>query len=650
MREENGVMKRIEELLNFSENKQRYSHLKSNLIEHRLAVFFGAGLSLGGKDARNWESPFSIIYNNILMPKLEYFEDYIEKRQQSLQKSVTKCDDYIKGIEQGKNQASEIRVMLLQGQKLYSTGSFLEAGDILSEALDYIKEIYSKWGIGEKLGDIQDKNFDNLIVDVFKRDSYPEVEKIYDSPYKICALFFVPYIGNALITTNIEPSFDEVAKRLKIPSWHRILAKASSSMEMDWIQETKRIFYIHGHILEPDSLVMTGREYDKMYPKLIPADDRVYGARELLKKTVQEKSVLFLGASLNQDRTVDIINYETHNSVELRQEANLHFFPVIGANVLGMINTPPNLVHSEPILYSKGEFQEISLLLLQLIRDTDDKWDNCKWVKPSFKCGPKGISNILMDELNMFLSPNDASFYLEKTIPNDVNPHELISYLYKHHSISQHDSGLGWNICYITENDFTLDGCRENTSFSPLHNYPIGDTVYILYSEPPNVYGESTLYRERACEIKEKIKEWRSNYFPFYSKKSKRNIYAGFSPRVRVIIFPLDNSPRTKEIERESAEADQNVEKKFSSFDTIYSSISEIFSQNNRNLKYDQKLRLVKLGWESLLELLLALSRAISLANEVERVNRIDEIIKDYLQSNTKTLQRTLSKGDDNFE
>lgn len=52
------MMKRIEELLNFSENKQRYSHLKSNLIEHHLAVFLELDCPWEGKPPENGKVPF----------------------------------------------------------------------------------------------------------------------------------------------------------------------------------------------------------------------------------------------------------------------------------------------------------------------------------------------------------------------------------------------------------------------------------------------------------------------------------------------------------------------------------------------------------------------------------------------------------------
>lgn len=627
-------MKRIEELLEFSRNKQQYSYLKSELLAHRLVVFFGAGLSLGGKIAREWIGPFSKIHNEILLPKLTYFEKFIDDIKQP---EKTKDD---------KIEIANITTMLSQAEKSYLSGNFLEAGDKLSEAFEKIKEVYNNYGIGRDLEDIEDKNFNNLIVDVFISDSYPEVEEIYDSPYKIRALFFLPYVGNALITTNIEPSFEEVIKRLKVQPWHRILAQASSTVEMNWIQETKRIFYIHGHISVPNSLVMTGSEYNIMYPKFIPEDGRVFGARELLKKTVQDKSILFLGASLNQDRTVEIINLEAQNKAEIRRNANLHFIPVVGANVVGKIKNKPKIMDFEPFLYSEEVYEEIPLLLLQLIRDSDDSWNNCKWTEPSFKCEPNDISDELKVELNWFLSPDDSDIYDVKNISNNVTPPDLIHYLYKHHSIFQHDSGLGWNICCITKNEFTLDGCERKEKFSPLHNYPLGDTIYVLYSEYENIYGESSLYKERAKKIMKEIENWRKISFPFYDGKNGENIFGDFSPRIRVIIFPLNISHKKKEEEQELENANRNTVEKSNELEDI---ILKTLSQNAYNLTPDQKQRLYSLGRETLLQLISALFYALNLANKAERI-RIDEVIKDFLQPNAKTLQRIINVGGDNFE
>lgn len=74
-----------------------------------------------------------------------------------------------------------------------------------------------------------------------------------------------------------------------------------------------------------------------------------------------------------------------------------------------------------------------------------------------------------------------------------------------------------------------------------------------------------------------------------------------------------------------------------------------MLSQNAYNLTPDQKQRLYSLGRERLLKLISALFYALNLANKAERI-RIDEVIKDYLQPNSKTLQRIINMGGDNFE
>lgn len=642
-REGDGAMKRIEELLSFSRNGKRYNYLRSELGKNRLAVFFGAGLSLGGDGARKWAGPFSEICNSVLMPKLENLENYIRKSEKLIRELDSNYEENIQGIEPIRNLASGIRTLLSEARESILDENFLEAGDALAKAWEQIKRAYCCIGIAEDLDDLEGKSFDDIIVDVFTNDPDMEVQEIYDSPYKIRALFFLPYIGNALITTNIDASFEEVIKRLGVQTWHRILAQTNSKIEMNWIQETKRIFYIHGHISEPSSLVMTGAEYDKMYPKAIPADGSIYGARELLSKTVRDKSILFLGASLRQDKTVEIINLEAEKNTEVRKSEKLHFIPVVGANVLGVIGVTPDIRSSKPILYSEGEYQEIPLLLLQLIRDTNVGWCNCKWVEPSYECEHKDISDKLKGQLDNFLSPSVPDSFAEKTIlEKDIYPSDLIHYLYKHHSIAQHDCGLGWNICCITKNEFTLDGYTKGENFSPLHNYPIGDTVYILYSEQQNIYGESSLYNERALTIKEDIKKWRENDFPFYIGKRGKSIFDNFSPRIRVIIFPSDMSPKKKELQWESEKENENVKKIISTLDSKFTDVLEKYPQYNRTLTFEEQQSLR----EHLEKLLVALHRAIRLANEVETYDCID----DRSSSKTLQLQRTLDKGGSSLE
>ena len=622
-------MRKIEELLFLPQNRERYEAAKSDLLAQKLVVFFGAGLSLGGEMARKWGGPFEEVCNQLIKSKCE-FENFIANRERSFPFPGLDYAQQVQTIEKGKTQLGQISHMLSETKELLSKKRFLEAGDQLSEILKIIQETCNKWAITERIEDIVDKNFNDLIADIMNDLDYSEVDEIYDSPYKISALFFLPYIGNALITTNIDMSFEKVNERLEVKqSWHKILARNDVKIETDWEQTTNRIFYIHGHVKKPDSLIMTKKEYDDMYPKFIPANGEVYGARELLGKIVQEKSILFLGASLNQDRTVEIINLETQKASDDRRIKKLSYFPIVGANAAGMISAPPGIKNTRPIIYSENEYQEIMLILLQLIRDTDERWEKCKWVEPSSKFNLEDIPDEVKNDLIQFLSPDDCKIYDEIDIPDGVCAFKLVHYLYQHHSVYKHDSGLGWNICCVTENEFTLGKCEKDERFSPLHNYPIGDTICVLYSEPQNKYGESTLYKDEAKRIKKELEQWRSDFFPFYAGKSGENCFNGFSPRIRLIIFPLCDSPRKQ-------------------YENIKNIIREIDKFLERLRSANENVSVPILS--KLEELLGILFKAISRDHVAEKNAEINSSSDELLHHNTKILQRKLNMRGDEIE
>lgn len=638
-------MKKIEELINSHCNKERYDCLKTELTKHRLVVFFGSGLSLGGSIARSWKSLFSKIHK-ILGSKLEYFDEFITERE----KDATNPDAK-EQIEFGKKQAHLVEALLTRGETLCSKGDFLEAGNIFSEALEKIKENYCIWGIGHKLGHLQWNGFNRIIVDLFADNDYEEVNKVYDSPYDIPSLFFLPYIGNMLITTNVELSFEKVVERSGISYWHIILPSTEHPISLDWNQKSMRIFYIHGHLSYPESLVFTGKDYDKVYPELIPADGRMYGARQLLSKLVKEKSVLFLGASLDKDRTVDLINLETTKNIIFRQTNNLHYFPVVGGNNAGMIKRKINLYSPETIIYSNGVYEEVAFLLLQLIRDTTDTWENCKWKRPNFDDECTDISKELKDKLDNFLSKDNSEDYAEMKLA-ETNISGLINYLYNNHSIFEHKNGTGWSICCITNNSFLIEGNNSPNLFSPLHNYPLGDTIYILYSEKENVYGESSLYKSRACEIVNEIKDWRNNVFPFYKKNGKKKggqKYFDSAPRIRIIVFPLP-SPPNERIEKHM----HNMHMFMQSLDAVDIFLNYITDQlNNDDVKAatpEQPIKTKEIIRKRLSQLLEYLRALIMQECNDDVKNQKNEESDELVRNINKVLARAKNIGGEHIE
>ena len=83
----------------------------------------------------------------------------------------------------------------------------------------------------------------------------------------------------------------------------------------EWLKEsdTHRIFYIHGYISDPNSLVMTQRSYRETYTE-------GYVASILQIDAAAHYTLLFLGSSLENDKTVDVINQQI-DSAGIHSEA-----------------------------------------------------------------------------------------------------------------------------------------------------------------------------------------------------------------------------------------------------------------------------------------------------------------------------------------
>lgn len=139
---------------------------------------------------------------------------------------------------------------------------------------------------------------------------------------------------------------------------------------------------------------------------------------------------------------------------------------------------------------------------------TDNPYDPftqyCSWKESILSAEADSIPDELSKRITDFLN-SDSLFdvdIIESVETFNIEPHNIVHYLCGHHSIAQHDKGLGWSICVIQNRSFTLSGSHNNDdTFSPLHNYPIGDTVYVLM-------GSAFLSLHDEKRISEEIKQW----------------------------------------------------------------------------------------------------------------------------------------------
>ena len=191
------------------------------------------------------------------------------------------------------------------------------------------------------------------------------------------------------------------------------------------------------------TLVMTILEYDAMYLRILSAYDTILGAREILSSVVSEKSILFLGASLQDDRTVEIINYESglDRTRRIRQNEDLRFFPLPQLKSNGELKQPPNINRCDPLTYSEGVYGEIATLLFYLVRETSETDRYCIWKESIWRGEADSIPDELSKRITEFL--NSASLFdvdvIEPAETVNAEPHDIVHYLFEHHSIAQHD-------------------------------------------------------------------------------------------------------------------------------------------------------------------------------------------------------------------
>ena len=495
-------MKRIEQLMDIGKNKDRFLFLTESINKNRLVVFFGAGLSLW-RSYRTWGYPF------------KWVEKRVEKKFKDLKKYY---NEFKEGISPETNERiNKISDQITKGKEHKKNNAFLEWGDTLNKAISTMSEAFNNSGLS---GEFNVSSFNEYCIQAFQ--AYKKLP-IPTAPYQIPAIYFLPYLSSFIITTNVDSSFVEVCKKTGTKSWDQKAIKPEDSFDPNkWNFPSHFILYIHGHIKEPGSLIMTASDYDKMYPKNISTFGEHRGAREVLNKVVKGYTVLFLGASLQTDRTVEIINHEYIKAIKSRKRKKLHFIPMTMQEG-GDLCEPPQITDVEPLVYSKGVYGEIPILLLHLIRETTTRNDYCTWQKP--KRANYHISEETQNKINRSLKENIT---IEGIDLENEEPIDIVQYLFDHHSILNHDSGLGWSICHITHRNFSLEGFQKDKEpFCPLHNYPIGDTIYVLSDN-------RDLFRNEEVDIVLQICQWHEAHFPL-TRESDPTDDNKMIPRIRII-------------------------------------------------------------------------------------------------------------------
>ena len=583
-------MKRIEQLLNLDNNQKRFNYLAKDIRQNRLVVFFGAGLSLW-REYSKWKYPFCWTQARV--------ERYFKILEKHYHEKAVDSSDVSKKLE-------NIQKLIAQGKQQKKKDAFLEWGDTLDIVIQEMRRLYDDTG---RTTQFPFSCFNDACVRAFQMKGAPPDFSL-EIPYGIPAIYYLPFLCGHIITTNVDSSFEEVCSKIDNTNWFKQAIRQCDDIDFEhWNFPAKTILYIHGHINEPTSLIMTNTEYSEMYPEEISSYGRHRGARMVLNKTVKDDSILFLGASLQGDRTVQIINFESEQpeTKKIREKKKLHFIPLAALQKNGNLAKRPQIINCEPVVYNQGMYGEIPILLLHLIRETTQKNDYCTWQKPNTRDGI--ISEETATLIRESLGRKDT---IDNILIKNDDPDDVVRYLFEHHSIAKHDSGLGWSICRITDADFSLDGYHEKKGepFSPLHNYPIGDTIYVL------IRGNHLRWEEED-PIAQEISNWHNDTgFP----TTRENDPLGdkeILPRIRIIRFNLNGV----EVNDVLNKAENTI---------------RIYSSQGNHLSYDM---LVKLQTIISMDTGISMQELFSMLQVLLAKRNTRDI---DIEGNTKTLTRTL--------
>lgn len=198
-----------------------------------------------------------------------------------------------------------------------------------------------------------ERNFQADVVAEFGKN------RLFNSKFTNTSVYLLPLLFEGLVlTTNYDKvletaynlhncAFDVVAH----PGHHTLLNASLSGF-------TNRVLYkFHGDISEEDSLVLTGKSYDHAYdPGGVLVKD--------LKRCFIQTRLLFLGCSLEEDRTMELLH--------MVLEPGITHYAFLSCKIEDRAEKIRRLdkLGIRAIIFPDGMYDSVRILLLKLIEDT----------------------------------------------------------------------------------------------------------------------------------------------------------------------------------------------------------------------------------------------------------------------------------------
>lgn len=520
-------MHKFEDFMGAS-NYEAFRLLVEAIRSDKLVCYVGAGLSLYSK---RWGEPFERMVDKLIGYGLEKNPD---PDMIGLKENLNKL--YLLRYSLDRIKADGNRKKLEEANARLKT-SYKEVN---AEDEAKYEELSLYPLIGDKIADIMEdsrlkfkgsegrKAFNPFFAEVVRGIQKNKENLQREDPYLFPSIYFLPYLGDSIrfITTNCDDSFEDVGKVLrhidksKNSNWAK---KCGLKDLSEWMEDsdTNRVFYIHGHYLDPSSLVMNQHDYDETYPE-------GSAARNLFISAATNYTLLFLGASLNNDKTVEIIN---QNSSALGRNAEEHFIPVISASNKNHCK----LINKKPINIG-NDYSDISVVLHQLIRESRTDDDSFSW-KQDLRLENREIDPDLEQKIRKFLN-EDTAFKSEEF--HEEQRDDILSFLYHHYLYENTEKrGPEWTLCKIFDSQFQF--MKPKKDGGPLHNYPLGNTIYMLGGSEKFSNGNPKMVNEYIDGISDEIEQWIENQYPNACRDERFSELEGVNSgqlKVRVIKFP----------------------------------------------------------------------------------------------------------------
>lgn len=181
-----------------------------------------------------------------------------------------------------------------------------------------------------------------------------------DTPYILTSSF-----SNLIVTTNYDTILEEASRQnINASPLKPLLPCLKGQMDAAIQNNDRCLLKIHGSIEETSSFILTTEQYDKFYGKSSPRNKPL---PRYLKKLFTAKKLLFVGCSLESDRTLDILL-----DCVKKDERISHF-----AIVPWIENENKRIMRSrrftqlgiDPIYFPDGEYDSIRKLLRYLAEE-----------------------------------------------------------------------------------------------------------------------------------------------------------------------------------------------------------------------------------------------------------------------------------------